>query len=61
MKKTIFLLYVVSITISCKSNFSKIGDVKSNYIPYYLKVYKADSLYLTKNYQQSYEILDSLT
>lgn len=60
MKKTIFLLYVVSITISCKSNFSKIGDVKSNYIPYYLKVYKADSLYLTKNYQQSYEILDSL-
>lgn len=31
-----------------------------NYIPYYLKVYEADSLYLTGNYQRSFEILDSL-
>ena len=31
-----------------------------NYIPYYLKVYEADSLYLTGNYERSFEILDSL-
>lgn len=31
-----------------------------NYIPYYLKVYEADSLYLTGNHQRSFEILDSL-
>lgn len=31
-----------------------------NYIPYYLKVYEADSLYLTGNYERSFLILDSL-
>lgn len=31
-----------------------------NYIPYYLKVYEADSLYLTGNYGRTFEILDSL-
>jgi len=31
-----------------------------NYIPYYLKIYKADSLYLTDNFKESYIILDSL-
>lgn len=31
-----------------------------NYIPYYLKVYEADSLYLTGNYDHSFQILDSL-
>lgn len=31
-----------------------------NYIPYYLKVYEADSLYFVGNYQRSYDILDSL-
>lgn len=35
-------------------------DKELNYIPYYLKVYEADSLYITKNYQKSYGILDSL-
>lgn len=34
------------------------GEV--NYIPYYLKVYEADSLYLVGEYKQSYEILDGL-
>lgn len=33
---------------------------ESNYIPYFLKVYEADSLFLTDNYHRSYEILDSL-
>src|SRR5690606_36977217 len=32
-----------------------------NYIPYYLKVYEADSLYLIGNYERSFEILDSLS
>lgn len=31
-----------------------------NYIPYYLKVYEADSLYWVNNYELSYEILDTL-
>jgi hypothetical protein len=31
-----------------------------NYIPYYLKVYEADSLYIIKDYKKSYDILDSL-
>ena len=31
-----------------------------NYIPYYLKVYEADSLYIVKNYQSSYAVLDDL-
>ena len=32
----------------------------TNYIPYFLKVYEADSLYLTKEYNKSFTILDSL-
>lgn len=32
-----------------------------NYIPYYLKVYEADSLYIIGNYQRCFEILDSLS
>ncbi|MFL9835541.1 hypothetical protein [Chryseobacterium terrae] len=31
-----------------------------NYIPYYSEIYRADSLYITKNYDKSYKILDSL-
>lgn len=46
--------------VSCKSNYTRIGDKKANYIPYYLKAYEADSLCLVGNYQRSYEILDSL-
>ena len=54
-------MLVVSLGLfSCKSNFTSIGDKNANYIPYYLKVYEADSLYLLGNYKQSYEILDSL-
>lgn len=55
------LLFILCITLfSCKSNFTKIGDKKANYIPYYLKVYEADSLFLTQNYSQSFKKLDSL-
>jgi hypothetical protein len=58
MKKLFFILCIA--LLCCKSNFTKIGDKKANYIPYYLKVYEADSLFLTKNYSQTYEKLDSL-
>jgi hypothetical protein len=58
MKK--LLLFLFFALISCKSNFTKIGDKKANYIPYYIKVYEADSLFLTKNYSQSHKKLDSL-
>lgn len=58
MKKS--LLFIFFILISCKSNYTRIGDENANYIPYYLKVYEADSLYLVGNYKRSYEILDKL-
>lgn len=46
--------------LSCKSSYTKIGHKNANYIPYFQKMYEADSLLLTENYQRSYEILDSL-
>lgn len=61
MKKKAFLSVLVClIVISCKSNYTKIGSKNANYIPYYLKVYEADSLFIVKDYQRSFEILDSL-
>jgi hypothetical protein len=61
MKKSLFLISIVTLTIiSCKSSYTKIGDKNANYIPYYLKAYEADSLCLVGNYHRSYEILDSL-
>ena len=61
MKKSLFLISIITLTIvSCKSTFTKIDNKNANYIPYYLKAYEADSLCLVGNYQRSYEILDSL-
>lgn len=61
MKKLVFLIIMVSFCfVSCKSSYTKIGDRNANYIPYYLKVYEADSLFIEKEYQSSYKILDSL-
>lgn len=61
MKKIVFLIIVVSFGFfSCKSNYVRIGDKNANYIPYYLKVYQADSLFLVGDYEKSYKILDSL-
>lgn len=60
MKKIVFLIILLIITLSCKSSYTKIGDKNANYIPYYLKVYEADSLRLVGNYKQSQYILDSL-
>jgi len=56
----IFLLFLV---FSCKTK-NEIADVKTiedvNYIPYYLKVYEADSLFIIGDYERSHGILDSL-
>lgn len=66
MKKVIALLFLGFIMmISCKSrvierNVTVIEKEEANYIPYYLKVYEADSLYIIKEYQKSFFILDSL-
>lgn len=61
MSKIITIVSIFSfLLISCKSNYTRIGHKNANYIPYYLKVYEADSLYLVGDYEQSYQILDSL-
>lgn len=58
----LFLVAFCNITIlfSCRSNYTCIGDKTANYIPYYLKVYEADSLFLVNDFEGSYKILDSL-
>jgi hypothetical protein len=61
MKKSFPIVVILFLTfISCKSNYTRIGDKNANYIPYYLKVYEADSLYIVGEHKRSYEILDSL-
>ena len=60
MKKGIIFIILIFLCFSCKSSYTKIGDKKANYIPYYLKVYEADSLYIVGNNKHSFEILDSL-
>lgn len=56
----IALIFTIFLLVSCKTKYTTQEGNSLNYIPYYLQVYKADSLYLTKNYKQSYEILDKL-
>jgi len=46
--------------VSCKTNYTRIGDKNANYIPYYLKVYEADSLYIVGEYESSFQILSQL-
>ena len=64
IKKTVLLLFVISSLVSCKTKIVKKEVVvlkkETNYIPYYLKVYEADSLYQIREYQKSYTILDNL-
>lgn len=57
--------YLVSIILflfaSCKSSIqNNVVGSEINYIPYYTKAYKADSLFLTNNFEKSYNLLDSL-
>lgn len=60
----VFLNVIVGsslIALFCCSGSKQVMVKKEvNYIPYYLKVYEADSLYWTGNYERSFEILDSL-
>lgn len=56
----LMIMFLFLCLVSCKSNYTKIGDKNANYIPYYLKVYEADSLNLVGEYKRSDEILDSL-
>lgn len=66
MKKNILLFFLgFIIMISCKSkvierNVTIDEREEINYIPYYLKVYEADSLFVVKNYIGAFNILDSL-
>ncbi|NBL64775.1 hypothetical protein GV828_06120 [Flavobacterium sp. NST-5] len=59
MKKVAFAVLSCLSLISCKTTKIKL-DREVNYIPYYVKVYEADSLYLEGDYAKSYIILDSL-
>lgn len=62
----ILLITVVLTIISCKSELTQgnskniISNNEINYVPYYLKMYEADSLYLNDNFKECYQILDSL-
>ncbi|MGH2666901.1 hypothetical protein [Flavobacterium sp.] len=67
LQKSIFSLVLFLFTfsfLSCKTSKIDIDNPKTrkeiNYIPYYQKVYEADSLFLTNNFEKSYTILDSL-
>ena len=61
--KLTFLLLIILCFASCKSSLNKkevVDKNEVNYIPYYLKAYQADSLFLTNNFDKSYRLLDSL-
>lgn len=64
IKKGFALLFflMTNLIFSCKTTAIQNNSIEKevNYIPYYLKVYEADSLYIVKNYQKSHKILDSL-
>lgn len=60
MKKGVLFIILIFLCFSCKSSYTKIGDTNANYIPYYLKVYEADSLYIVGSHKHSFDILDSL-
>ena len=66
MRNTVLFLVFFVLIISCKTKNiqnnqdSKVEKQNLNYIPYYLTMYKADSLYLLDDFASSYKILDSL-
>ncbi|MEO5776233.1 MAG: hypothetical protein ABIQ27_04970 [Flavobacterium sp.] len=67
MKKVIVSLFLIVVfIISCKSKsikerpLGKAVEREVDYIPYYLEVHKADSLYLINDFEKSYKLLDSL-
>lgn len=64
--KTQFILLILVLVCSCKTksitkqNVLLQAEKEVNYIPYYLKVYEADSLFVIKDYANCYKLLDSL-
>lgn len=60
IRSIIVFLFSITLLISCKSSYSKIGDKEANFIPYYLKVYEADSLYYACNYTKYKTELEDL-
>ena len=52
--KQLLWIFLFTVILSCKTR-------EVNYIPYYLKTYTADSLYITGDYQKSFKILDDLS
>lgn len=64
----IIIVFVFAFLTGCKTKVSKsepifytnVGDENANYFPYYIKVYKADSLYIVGEYRKANKILDSL-
>ena len=64
MKKSSSILFLILVVlISCKSKNRIVEQPvlkETNYIPYYLKMYEADSLSLIGDFKKSYQILDSL-
>jgi len=64
MKKIVFVILLGLIfNCSSKHNYnieSKKPIAELNYIPYYLKIYEADSLYMVGNYTHCYKVLDSI-
>ena len=64
MKKVLLLMFVgIGFLSSCKTNALKKDIVENkevNYIPYYLKVYEAKNYYDSKEFEKSFNILDSL-
>lgn len=68
IKSSLVCFLILIIIISCstvKTNnqvlrISETVKKELNYIDYYPKIYEADSLFLTNNFEKSYKILDSL-
>lgn len=62
MKTATILFFFLILFISCGTKKDRIlSDFeRKNYIPYYLKVYQADSLFLINKYDKSFFMLDSL-
>jgi len=65
MKTNILLLLSTILFFSCSSRAKQTSIEVSakkeiNYIPYYLNVYEADSLFYAKNFEKTFNLLDEL-
>lgn len=67
LKRLFFIIILIFCISSCtiKKPITKNSEEKDalkeiNYIPYYSEIYKADSLYITHNYKETYKILNNL-